>query len=77
MAVARNVTDMPEIQPREAAPLRSLRSYARSKGVEESVVVGIYEKELERLGKSARVTKFVSLLAEKHTKEVVRLSRKR
>src|SRR5437588_11316744 len=76
-SVARNITHMPDSRLREPAPLRFLRSYARSIGIEEIVVVGIYEKELDRLSKNARVTKFVPLLGEKHTNEAIRHSRKR
>jgi Protein of unknown function (DUF3562) len=53
------------------APLQSLRSYARAKGIPEDLVLNVYEEEVRRLDKAARVKRFVPLLAEKHAKAVL------
>jgi hypothetical protein len=56
----------------ETASLKSLRNYARVKGVEEQVVVRIYEEEITELDHRARVKKYLPLLAEKRTKNRIR-----
>jgi len=61
-------------EPLIAAPLSALRSYARLRGIEELAAVHIYEQELTRLGRFARVDRFVPVLAERHTKEVLRIA---
>jgi hypothetical protein len=56
----------------DQAPLHSLRAYARGKGIPEDVAVKVYEEEVQRLSKTARVKRFLSVLAEKHAKDVLR-----
>ena len=56
----------------EQAPLHALRSYARAKGIPEDLVLHVYEEEVKRLSQAARVKRFLPLLAEKHTKAVLR-----
>jgi len=56
----------------EQAPLHSLRSHAHAKGIPEDLVLNVYEEELKRLSEGARVKRFLPLLAEKHTKAVLR-----
>jgi hypothetical protein len=50
-----------------------LRSYARAKGIPEDLVMNVYEEEVNRLAKAARVKRFLPLRAEKHTKAVLRV----
>ena len=68
------LSDMDTKFANETASLKSLRTYARAKGLEENVVVGIYEEEFTDLDRRARVKKYVPLLAEKHTKDRLRAS---
>lgn len=56
----------------EQAPLHSLRSYARANGIPEDLLINVYEEEVKRLDKAARVKRFVPVLAEKHAKAVLR-----
>lgn len=60
--------------PLIAAPISALRRYARTRGLDEEAAVQIYAREADRLGRAARITKFVPVLAEKHTKEVLRIA---
>ena len=59
----------------EQAPLHALQSYARAKGIPEDLVVNVYEEEMKRLSQAARVERFVPLLAERHTKAVLKEAR--
>jgi len=54
------MAEYPEV---DRTGLHSLRSYARAK---------VYEEQVERLGKTARVRRFLPVLAEKHTKDILR-----
>ena len=56
------------------APVDALRVYASARGLQEVIAIDIYEKEVDRLGKAARIQRFVPVLAEKHTKEILRMS---
>jgi hypothetical protein len=44
---------------------------ARAKGIPEDLVLNVYEEEVRRLDKAARVKRFVPVLAEKHAKAVL------
>jgi len=63
------MAEYPEV---DRTGLHSLRSYARAKGIQEDLAVKVYEEQVERLGKTARVRRFLPVLAEKHTKDILR-----
>jgi hypothetical protein len=52
--------------------LNSVRRFARDCAVPEEFAVAVYEREWQRLHESARVRRFVGVLAEKHTKDAMR-----
>jgi hypothetical protein len=62
-----------ELAMPDQAPLHSLRAFARAKGIPEDLALNVYEEEVKRLSKTARVKRFLPLLAEKHTKAVLRV----
>ena len=62
------LSDMDTRRTNEIASLTSLRTYARTRGVEEELVVTIYEQEITELDHRARVKMYLPLLAEKRTK---------
>jgi len=62
------LSDMHARTTNETASLKSLRTYARTKGVEEELVVTIYEQEITELDHRAKVKMYLPLLAEKRTR---------
>ncbi|MBV9190322.1 MAG: DUF3562 domain-containing protein [Betaproteobacteria bacterium] len=55
----------------QSSSLRALHAFARRHGIEDEVVVAVFEREFKRLDDRARVHRYVPLLAEKHTREVL------
>jgi len=59
-------------QAERSVHLAGLRSFAQAKGLYEESVVEIYEAELERLNSTARITRYVGVLAEKRARDQLR-----
>ena len=57
-----------------AAPIAGLRSFARSLGIYEEAAIALYDAELRRLAVQARVTRYLSVIAEKRTRDSLRNS---
>jgi hypothetical protein len=66
------LSDMDTRKTDETASLKSLRTYARNKGVEEELVVTIYEQEITELDHRAKVKMYLPLLAEKRTRNRIK-----
>lgn len=56
----------------EAAHLLALRTFAQGLGIGEEVAAQAYRAELYQLGASARIQRFVGVLAEKRVKDKLR-----
>ena len=55
----------------QSSSLRALHAFAQKRGIDDAVVVEVFEREFRRLDENARVHRYVPLLAEKHTREVL------
>jgi hypothetical protein len=51
--------------------LNGLRDFARANGIPEEIALEVYERERLQLVAIARVQRFVSIIAEKHAKDVL------
>ena len=60
---------MPDPKPN----LSPLCSFARGVGVAEEIAIGIYEAEYHRLSANARIKRYVAVIAEKRTKDMLRV----
>jgi hypothetical protein len=56
----------------EAAHLLALRTFAQGLGIGEEVAAKAYRAEVHLLGASARIERFVGILAEKRVKDKLR-----
>ena len=56
----------------EAAHLLALRAFAQGLGIGEEVAAQAYRAEVHQLGASARIERFVGILAEKRAKDKLR-----
>ena len=52
--------------------LAALRGFACERGVPEAYAIDIYEREVRTLNANAKVRSFISIIAEKRTKNVLR-----
>jgi hypothetical protein len=55
----------------EAAHLLALRRFAHGLGVSEDAALDTYQRELDSLSAGAKITRFVEIIAEKRTKDVL------
>jgi hypothetical protein len=60
----------------EVAQLNDLLRFARDIAVSEEVAIAVYESELRHLHQGAKVKRYVSLLAEKRAKQVLKARRR-
>jgi hypothetical protein len=58
-------------QQQRAAHLDALRRFARRADISEALLVAVYERERHRLTLSAKVDRFVDILAEKRAKRAL------
>jgi hypothetical protein len=61
-----------QLERERTSQLNSVRRVARDYAVPEDFAVALYEREWQRLHGSARVLRFVGVLAEKHAKDAMR-----
>ena len=56
---------------RVSASERAVREFARRRGIEEATALEFFQYEFERLDSEAKIHRFVPLIAEKHTREIL------
>ena len=63
---------MLNIQQARQNATAGLRSFARSVGLNEDDAIAFYEEELQRLQHKAKITTYIDVIAEKHTRDQLR-----
>jgi hypothetical protein len=66
-----NAVVLDRSQQQRAAHLDALRRFARRTDISEELLVAVYERERHRLAVSAKVDRFVDILAEKRAKRAL------
>jgi Protein of unknown function (DUF3562) len=61
-----------QLERERTSQVNSVRKFARDRAVPEEFAIAVYEWEWQRLYETARVRRFVGILAEKRAKDAVR-----